>query len=118
MIMENIWTLVAEFAFLGLIAYGYYLYQKSKIIRNDKIEIFETVDEMVNDLDAFINTEQSSSTTDRLKEFSKSLRESNDARNYEKMSLLLKSPPACLPDTFSNAFPSIDNQVSFHIKKK
>lgn len=115
--MANVWTLLIEFAFLGLVAFGYYWYQRNKIIRNDKIEIYHTISEMLADLDVYLDKNSEDENISDMRDFSKALRDSNESQNYEKISALLQNPPK-LPDTFSNSFPSINEQVKFHIKKK
>lgn len=116
--MEHVWTILIEFAFLGLVAYGYYIYQKRKILRNDKINIYETLTEMIIDMDTSIKKEESSKCRDELSFYTSQLKEVNEEQNFQKLVELLGSPPNKLGQEFTDSFPSIIDQVSFHIKKK
>lgn len=116
--MEHIWTILIEFAFLGLVAFCYYLYQKNKILRNDKIDIFQTLDEMITDIKKFIEKDEKLENKNELNTFVTKLEEVNESQNYVELVLLLKSPPSNLSEEFTDSFPSIIEQVQFHIKKK
>lgn len=117
--MEYVWTILIELGILGLVAYGYYLYQKRKILRNDKIDIYQTLSEMLKDIDnKFINKEKNLNNETELKNFVVTLTAANEEQDFKGIVDLLRTPPTELPDIFTDSFPSIIDQVNFHIKKK
>lgn len=116
--MDLIWKILAEFGVLALVAFGYYWYQKKKIIRNDKIEIYHTLKEMTEDMYKYMDKNSKLSDHTEIKKYTDLLHTNNESQNYEELVILFNSPPPHLPAEFGDALPSISEQVNFHIIKK
>lgn len=116
--MEHVWTILAEFGILGLVALGYYWYQKKKIIRNDKVDIYHTLKEMTEDMYKFVQKNDQHSNLSNIKTYTDQLHSNNETQNYVELIKLIENPPENLPEAFMDALPSIHEQVIFHVKKR
>ena len=114
--MKHIWTILIEFALLGFLAFLYYLFQKGRILKKDKIEIFETLEEMTKYMQEHVNTISDQRLKEEIETYTKSLIQNNNDQNYLQLSELLRNAPNSLPEIFINAMPSLDDQIRFHIK--
>ena len=101
-------------------AFGYYRYQRGKILRDDKADIYQTISDMIIDIEEFINKDNSISDADKdqLRQFVTQLQTANEEQDFGTIVECLSSVPQSLSEIFTDSFPSIIDQVRFHIKKK
>ncbi len=118
LIVGNIWTILIELAFLGLLAFLYYLFQKSRILKRDRINIFETLEEMTADITKYIESLSDGLKKSEILKYNQDITLYNNENNYPVLADLMLNPPSTLPNEFSDALPSLHDQIIFHVKQK
>ncbi len=111
------WKILAELAFLALLAILYYFFQRHRILRNDKREIYKSLHEMIIDIHQFLEENQDIRHHDKITSFVADLEKFNEAKDYESLSLITKEAPSFLPNKFSDSFASFHDQIRFHVRK-
>ena len=113
--MKHLWTILIEFAFLGLLGVLYYYYQKRKIMKQDREDIYASLKEMLADLQEELEKNEIRNKAD-VTSFIKRLTDSNEQRNYVDLISTLKQFENKIPATFSASFPHFIEQIQFHVR--
>jgi hypothetical protein len=112
--MNDIYKILIEVGFFGVMALAYYFWQRRRIISRDKAEIYQSLNEMIIDMEKEllkVNTENSS-----FRIFTENLKKFNEASNYSELARILKDAPKDVPEVFSDSFADYHTQIAFHVK--
>lgn len=116
--MNHIWKILIELALLGFVAFLYYLFQKSRIIKRDKINIFETLEGMTTDITKHAHKMKDPDQKKEVQDYNEKIIHFNIEQNYNELARLMTSPPEHLSEEFTDSMPSLHQQIIFHIKQK
>ncbi len=112
--MNDIYKILIEVGFFGLMALAYYLWQRKRIISKDKAEIYHSLSEMIVDMEKEI--EKMKPGNKIFENFAKDLKTYNEASNYSELAKLLKDAPRDIPEVFTDSFAEYHTQIIFHVK--
>lgn len=112
--MNDIYKILIELGFFGLMATAYYFWQRRRILTRDKADIYHSLNEMIVDMEKELTKNPSASSD--FKNFVTNLKKYNQESNYPKLTQLLKDAPSDIPDVFSDSFADYHTQIVFHIK--
>jgi hypothetical protein len=112
--MNDIYKILIELGFFGLVATAYYFWQRKRILSRDRADIYNSLLEMIIDMEKELAKNLSASL--EFKDFVMNLKSFNEEANYPKLAQLLKEAPSDIPDVFSDSFADYHTQIKFHIK--
>lgn len=115
--MSDLVKILFEFGFLALLGLAYYLWQRKKIINNDRLEIYHGLIELKKDLEAYCDKNLTGNDKVGLEKLIQKIHDFNETNDYRELSLLFEKPPTYLSDELREALYYFKEQVDFHKSK-
>ena len=112
--MNDIYKILIEVGFFGVMALAYYFWQRRRIISRDKAEIYKSLNEMIIDMEKELLKLKAENVP--FQSFAKDLKKFNETSNYSELARILKDAPKDVPEVFSDSFADYNTQIAFHIK--
>ena len=101
-------TILLEFLVLIGFALIYYLFQRRRILKRDKAEIKEIIDDFV----------EANNQLTEVKAYLEDLQQASNDQNYPRLLELSQSPDTKLPQDAQDFLKDLDDRISFHVRKK
>lgn len=102
--MGSLLGILFELLLLAAFGFLYYLFQKRRIIRIDKIEIFEIISDLAEEY--------------KTNEFVQKLQVANNEQNYHSIETLLLNAPNDFKQKENEVIELLIDKVKFHTKSK
>lgn len=112
--MNDILKILFEFGFLALLGVAYYFWQRKKIINNDRLEIYQGLNDLTKDLQSYADKNLKAKDYDELVKMIKEIERHNNSNDYLELSSIFSTPPQTLPQDLKEAFFYFKAQVDFH----
>lgn len=113
--MSDTWfNLIIEMGVLAFLGLLYYFYQKRKIIRFDKEEIFELVGEVTYELNHFLEEKKEEAFYNTLNIFCTQLEECSENSSIQQLHEILKELPSNIPEKIKIKVQEIKIRLEFH----
>ena len=115
--MELKWfNILIEIGFFLVLALLYYVYQKKKIIRFDKMEIFQMADEFSIKLNYFLDAHKAAPNYELLNQLCSEVEKAIEQNEFDKLHPLLGQMNELLPTELSTISSQLIETIENHNK--
>ncbi|MBD65382.1 MAG: hypothetical protein CME62_09250 [Halobacteriovoraceae bacterium] len=115
--MEAFYPILIDIGVLALILLLYYLIQRYRIIRNDKFEIRDIIEELAEQIHQFSEDNPEHPHRKKLETYADHIRELFETSRFEELAREMKTPPAELPSEMRYDSDHLYEKIMFHAKK-
>lgn len=114
--MQTFYPLLAELGVLVAIALLYYLIQRYRIIRNDKFEIKQIIEECAEQIHQYVEENPSTPNKDALESYADKIVSCFRNQEYKALANALRMPPREIPDELRYDSENLYEKIMFHAK--
>jgi len=113
--MDSLFNILIEVAVFLLLGFGYYSFQRKRIIRGETQELLYMLDELISLLNEFLDQKESESFYKNLNSFTQELEVALDESSLEKLnSSLTTYDTNGLPDSITHMITDIRQRLTFY----
>lgn len=116
--MDSWDDIVIEVVIIGFLAFLYYVFQKRRIIRNDKAEVLHIANHLIHELREFLLEKTQPSVQTELSNWAQDLKKAVTDEDINTLKEVLnKSISTTLPPHFLEIIQDLNEALPFHLEK-